>query len=64
MRGRFVLPQCQHIRPAAAQMRPGIDRIQLNGGFRKFKRRSRLGEIAKKAGMYKMLDVGLACKPH
>ena len=57
MRRRLGLPERHHIRPAAAQMRPGIDRIQLNGGFRKFNGRSCLGEITKKTRMHDMLDV-------
>ena len=57
MRRRLGLPPRHHIRPATAQMRPGIDRIQLNGGFRKFEGRSRLAEIAKEAGMYNMFNV-------
>src|ERR1700683_1183368 len=40
-----------------AEMRPGIDRIQLNGLLRKLKRRFRLVAIAEDPRMNEMLDV-------
>src|SRR3984885_12305957 len=57
MRRCFGFPKPHHKSPATTQMRPGIDRIELNGGFREFEGRSGLAEIAKEARMYNMFDV-------
>src|SRR4051794_29364085 len=50
-------PERHHIGPAAAQMRSGIDWIQLNGDLRKLKRRFCLAEIPLQARMYEMFNV-------
>src|ERR1700750_1163926 len=47
----------QRIRPATAQMRPGIGRIELDRRLRELKRRFCLVEIAKETRVHKMLDV-------
>src|SRR5665213_1453034 len=57
MRRCLGLPERHHIGPATAQMRPGIDRIQLDRDFRKLKGGSCLAEIAEYAWVNKMLDV-------
>src|SRR6201747_1693357 len=57
MRSRFGFTERQRIRPATAQMRPGIGRIELDRRLRELKRRFCLVEIAKETRVHKMLNV-------